>query len=1518
MAEDTQINVVAAIRPLSDDTPACVVRWVLGTKHELPHTDDVFDVILTVVENDGTTRRQQIATTSVKPLEYFMLDTARTLHPIGLSDGTTVEWGVTTVPTGPVDPRDADNWDLRGKAFGVCHLLAETESSRVQWRAASILARSMAERPPAEPLLASDIVRLHAAARSFAQNLWRSQIRPRDLPTHLRRYIAALRDNLQMGTGVFEGDAGLFTEEDVSTQEHFVNMARVVHALGDRATLEALDKRVTQATQVREHLRLRTLHGGELLNYWYDPEGSGGGTIADRGARLPAAEVIGCGCTIPISAETIADCVNNKRQIIVEVTQRPRDATHRTDEPLTSLDQGGPPGNIIANGDRGGFQPGSWLITWFMLNDAQQHGHSIAIPAPKKAFVNFSMIDNDAASSKPDIRSHGSGISFATGDGRVEIVIIPPDQPKKKTTVAAYNVYGIWEGAPGANQFFADPPEEATLAALQPWRMTRRYSFHRDLKPAFPAEGGALHPVIPELLSDPPWQPLLRQPDVIQSENTDTPDPLPRVGAAGEGRFAVDLRRGMQLNSGEIGGVPLAWDLALPADTTWTPDRDRDGQLFNPAAHRPQRYRFWVTSVDAFEQESNPVPVETNDGEAGEEPSYFFEPRRRTPIPGPPSDDAVALSYDDVAGTLAVTFETPPEADIAGTTNPAEPGTKRVDARKLTATVALFRRRLLTVRDAASTSELAFETGDDLPQWQRVVRDLTGKGWRRFGSPITVNAPANGDTWKCVIPLTPSQRGWEYVAAISFSVTREFESFWCPNVIKGRSVLVAEHNGSSVDYKRDFTTETPRASDVTLTHKLALINNAPPRSAVLDAQNTAVLWAKPVPAPPGVRRDLVLLRLLTQDFKPRPAEGWPDWRDTGIKMTPGQAAMCDTALSRTNESRRIPFDPGDASLKTTRQILADGFQTLELQRVPLRQHATLGFRGILDLHWVYHPLEVQPSPRGPLESEATKFRIYSVRAPEDPGAAEPFATVSGNGRLSAPEIYEMTLTKGAGAAFETISTHAMPTLACVRAGGTADPIWTQLIVASQNGAVWVQVAAPPGTTLPDTAKIDLFAAQPLADVSPTDLDQEQSLRVLLPIGGGHAETIAWWIVSVSAKGLETAGASAPMYMHYFPPTIEPSAPQAITVRNARAADQDFLDPAQPQYRAWLPSDIRSLDDATYFPRLVVGWAPPDDTSSTYVAFERDERHVAGNGSPPLSLDVSRAWRAIKAIEGADETEALKTDDLAAIRNTWLLGNLVEPGNDKVTPHWFIEPNSNKRLRVADGLIRVQTDEPATRPGFIDYFGRNGDPASVMDSNWEFRYRATSFVDLDARLPEEWRYLFSAPSAWSEWRLPETPPLTTTPGKPSFETVGGQYSPLVRFRLTPKPPAALLRLGLLAAMPEHQWEYRVLIRRKITIPMPSSGGSTGPVWIDVGQPKRFLHTPTEVVDAEVDRDWGRDEPVLHYRVFVQQFLVLDGGEERLVRGFSGTPGSGYLEMDFTLPAPASSEGEIVYSQEVIVS
>ena len=127
MAQD-EIKAFAAITKQRDTTPAIVVRWVLGDGEstDLPEPDDKFDVLLDVCAQDGTVVKSFSAL--VTPRKYIMLDPPRT--PAS-PDGGVTSWNATTMPLGPVVPNDGSGGDLKGKPFGVVHLLTETDPARV-------------------------------------------------------------------------------------------------------------------------------------------------------------------------------------------------------------------------------------------------------------------------------------------------------------------------------------------------------------------------------------------------------------------------------------------------------------------------------------------------------------------------------------------------------------------------------------------------------------------------------------------------------------------------------------------------------------------------------------------------------------------------------------------------------------------------------------------------------------------------------------------------------------------------------------------------------------------------------------------------------------------------------------------------------------------------------------------------------------------------------------------------------------------------------------------------------------------------------------------------------------------------------------------------------------------------------------------------------------------------------------------------------------------------------------------
>jgi hypothetical protein len=116
----------------------------------------------------------------------------------------------------------------------------------------------------------------------------------------------------------------------------------------------------------------------------------------------------------------------------------------------------------------------------------------------------------------------------------------------------------------------------------------------------------------------------------------------------------------------------------------------------------------------------------------------------------------------------------------------------------------------------------------------------------------------------------------------------------------------------------------------------------------------------------------------------------------------------------------------------------------------------------------------------------------------------------------------------------------------------------------------------------------------------------------------------------------------------------------------------------------------------------------------------------------------------------------------------------------------------------------------------------------------------------------------------------------------------------------------------AAAADDHWEYRIVARRLLNVPLPTTGNAVDPVWIDVGKPLTLSTLSDEILDDEVDRGWPGHAPVFHYRVVVQQYKLGSDGEQ-LIRGFDlAHPNFGNCEFDVTIAPPddSSAESEIV--------
>jgi len=1507
-----QLEVVGILRRQKGAAPVCVVRWVLGKDgNELPYPNDIFDVELTVdgVAVPGASR-------VVSPKNYVMLDPTRIPESYPPPAEPEEKWAVAQKPTTAIDPSAADDESLVNEAVGVIHLLKPTTTPRMRYRAAAFLCRMFKRAAESRaPLNRISDRQLVASAVVLANWLVRSDVRPIHLPQLAAAAFSAVR------TG--EGGGSFLRLDSKDRTLDFAYAALVLEALTIPGVATALDVLVDQSRQVRNHIRVAALQGGEMVDYWCDPLGEG--LPLDergRGKRYPASELIGLGCRIPLDAGLVESWITGKKKLLVTVRHRPRSVTVAALDDLDFSSFSDLAGEIHLDDDVTHFAANERAIDWDRMKRAMLLGSSHPPLPPSGARIDWSMVRVEVDTTGSDVPTEPS-TSSRTADGKVEIQIdAPPKQPARpgagseEQTVAAYNIYGVWEGAQGFDAYFKNSALNPTLEELRPWLMTRRYSHSRDLRVAFPPIGGIQHPALTEAVQSPHWHPLLKRPDILQDTLEANTRPLPDITGTAEAVFTVDLRAGMGMQ--EPHRPPKGWDLAAPLAVAWRPEHDRDLKRLPAGQLQPQRYRFWVTSVDPFEQESDPVPVRTEDVDLKEAASFIFAPTRRSQISAQ-RGDKFTCAFEEPANQIRVTFETPYEGQISGWVSGG--ATTRLDKLTLHADVVLFR-RLLTRRQNAVSGQhlLAAVKLPALPQWESTAVILAKDRWRPFGVAAVPTAKA-GDTWEGLFKLGPDDRGWEYLAAVGFTVRASHAGFWGKSAIAGRNGqgrrlvrFVPRPDGKGYESRDVWIDETPSASSISLSQP-SLVSD--PKAPWWPEIKPVKIWpAAPVSAPPGVRRDLVLQRLLDRRFT---RHGVPvdrsDWGEASLTI--GQIAMCENSLRRTKVNGSI-LDPQDPILRTARRILAQDFD--DGNRVGLRQHATVGFRGLADLEWKYSPRSSRPAGDAGRFSEAAAFRIYCTTLPHDASYARNFATLVAEVVQIKARTYAVTLKSGDADAWHSIAALARPTAVELLHGGQR--ALTNILTAQEAGGVFTVEFAPPASgVLPPKANAFFYVAQPLADVNSDNLDQPSSYRLLLPVPGGGEATFVWWVYGVSAAGAESPrhllGA---MQSQRFPRTTEPEQPAAFNVGPATDNSKHFLDPSK--HAKWLPKAVNKLEDAKSFARVVLTWTPPDTSDRILLEVQREARLIA-KPQMRMQLWAKSAWDALKSIESAPDDADLAAEDLELLAD-WLLGNPIDVPESPVKS--FILFGENQQLSAVDGIIKLPVVgvDGAVRncPALVDYFGLDSeDRMAAMDGNWDYRYRLRTFIDLGGSLPDRQRYLYSSPTLWSPNVAPETPRIRLKP-KANSANMKPLQRPVVRLVFDPSVASFTLGASIFAVPTEHRWEYRIVVRRKIDAPSFGDPALADAAWIDVGRPltlrigEQSGYEGREIVDEEVDRHWPTHAPTIQYRVYVQQFMIVDDGQglrERLVRGFES--GVEPHEIPILLPAPTSRDAEIEVVEEL---
>ncbi len=1501
------------------------IRWLLGVdRQELPRPDDSFDVRVRLtathryLDASGTFGAPgDVHTISVKPKNFAMVDPPRDTVPFP-TDATRT-WQVARKPTAPIDCGRTLGTPITG-GFGICHLLSETQPSRMQARVERLLdsrvSMAMESLAARSPLPATD-----GATRELAAMIVRRAPRPIYLPRMLREQHAALVEHTAAQTAVAGlPDDQLFAFGGGSLAQRWQRAAVTFEVLRDRALIEALDETVTPPTQLRQQVRMRALQGGTLLDFWCSPEtGDPACGDAGRGRVYPASELIGTGLTI--GNFSAADLQQWLEAVAGGGTAVEIEVRH-----LRTLDE-----RVVTNGDGEvldvltdedlPFDPGLFPLLATDVRAALDGDSSLPPAAPREARVNYDFLQTNAGTEGP------VQLGYVTGDAHVEIDITPGSQSSFNKTVFGFNVYGMWE-TQGTKPFFDDPQMAPTLGQLRPWLITRKYSYERDLKGAFPSSSG-VHPALQRAIDEPSWQPALLRPTAVTSSDPATGETtLPDVfrftaDQKPQTRFNLDLRVGMDSGVEAETRRFLLWDRDAPIKVTWDPTRSRDGATVTA----PQRYRFWVTAVDAFEQESTPVAVLAHDADAGAGLTTLFSPRRRASLLPPPAADVNAqlsgrtltlAPGDDGGFIVTVQWDTPFLNDL-GRRDDGQTLPRRADRQQLVGAVKLFRRRLR--HKVAETEMFSFaapraETGTfSLPQWIAAIHELTAEGWAECGAAKDIAPPAGDDIWKQAFPFAHGDRGFEYRALVAMAVAPQHTAFWMPDVHDARRAVIAVQTGERWEAVTSRVTETPRSTAVVGTEgwkesdgtlhpgALPVPNVAAPRGAVLVKGE--LCRAKPVLPPPGIARDAVLLRLLTRAVGiDAPIEPQP-WADTGIALTIAQAAMLEAALERAATESGIVDVVGDPRLRDARRILAGELVAAPDDGRAYRQNLTVGFRGLAGLRWQYTPFAATPPSKD--EAEAEKVRVHAVRVPQDDAAADRYATVRAAGRRSGDTWTLSAIAAQHQAGLDAIEQFQQPALVRVTAqGNVVYGVVSEL--KTQDGGIRLKVAGTGAAPLPEEAEIALFAAQPMLDRSVDTVGARVEETIYLPVGGGHAEIFGYWLQTISAQERVSGYAATPFFFFAATPTIEPEPPLAFRVNLPANSTDDFaLDPVV--HRDWLPREIGAIDLARHNPRVVVSWNAYDPDDEIGIEVEREERLVERQMETRDLLTVAISpWEAIKAIDKLADGALLHPDWIGAIRGGWLLGEAVDVSavdRGEVTA-LLIPVSVTRPLSGAEGLkvVRIPGVETA-QPAFIDYFRQAGNTGLAMDGNYEYRYRLRAYIDVLNPLPPDVepgsRILRSQATPWSEWILPEPTGASLVPDAAVVLTDNPQDTPAVRLQVDSGAAPFLAR----DAGPTDGWFYRVTVRRVLEFALPSTEQTKlEPRWKEIGMPLVVLPgSPTvEMTDSQIERA-EVDQPVtVKYQITARQLVVTPSRRERLVRTLDD------VTVTIVIPPPADPEGK----------
>lgn len=1281
----------------------------------------------------------------------------------------------------------------------------------------------------------------------------------------------------------------------------FLAAAIVSRLFHNRNLMTELNEDKDRVETARSMLGLSGDTGGQLIDFWCAPPGintpaSCNPSNISRGTVHSSAELFGLGLSINVERPLVEEWSKEPCSKPLKIT------VHLISSSRTTIRQTNPDQPFV-RWEEIRFDPGEQSVSTVELDRALKLGSSIPIDSPDQAYVNFSLMQSNEGTDSAKIKNvpKAPSFTFTTGEGNIEILIDTKTIDRKieagTSIVRGFNIYGMWDdGTAETAPYFdpAKPKQPKNGNEIRKWLVTRRYSYRRDLENPLKPETDTLR----NILLTPPWMPLLPRAGrslvelpVDSAQEGGSGEPIPdEFNQTDDQRkltsWQFDLRTG--LSDKEPTGLFTGWQPKEDPNSKWAPEKDR--QL--KSVTQPQRYRFWVTSIDLFDQESRPIAVDVRESDTGSD-RLFFRPLRRSRMLVTTPEFII-----DPARNQMVTRVKLPQLPHVSTQSESQFDDPLYESGDFKCQMLLLRRQLRR-RIEPNPKTLAGAVAD-YPQWEKAISQLLAEGWEKSGEWKPLEVAPNGSqwAWQTAIAFGDEALGFEYMATIGIEISNPQKLvFWTQRNDSRRLQLIQEGK-----LKVEQRTEIPFVCDLSVTASQPLPNPYPPLPVRIEHNSdTDFVVSDPVIPASGLRRDVLLSKLLAARLE-NEADPKIEWADTGIFLTTTQITSIRAALLRC----RFGFTDIDKepALQLARRTLAascsqnpvSGGNRTTAGRLSQQLHETVGFRGLLKKKWSYLPRNLVDLPLK--TADATQFRIYQVRVPEDYARAQDYATLATVGRVETggpsptcsfplpPEGTQYSLEKG-------------PFLVAFAQNGQFQGFYALKHFGAISGRAVCDLKSLRASHEPsegDVIDILLFLA-PMLHAQEINYSHTQvSGEFFIPIGGGRPEIFAWWVRTISAQEQETF---CETWTERFSWSVEPDVPSMIKVRNHQSGWPE-LDPGD----ALLPDGASK--NPKFFPNLYVSWKiPAAGAEELFMTVERDEIEVDAHNRLNMFANDSQ-WESLKKIDAGKPLSAAELADLAKGSTGWLDGAEIF-SNDNLNPDAKKHVELKHRLSAAKGL-RIIPDENV--PAFVDYWRH---PMSIssndkaMDGKLQYSYRLRTGYTVQSRPQGRPIAILSQPSAWTPYVRPEAKIITFKKTSEALTDPPKQPVPKVVFKFDLSSPSRLLAID-----DEELWNIRVLIRQKIDhtlVSVPGRQASPSYRYVagtpyDIPLKKSYSsgNLPS-VEDLGIDRN-ALDAINLTYQLAIHQMVIHSSGEEETLR-YQKDPWSSASEITLRVPPPTGN-------------